>query len=95
MKSAGLGPEDLAPLTQALARGEADLARFATDAVLRRCSVVAGTPEECAETLGTLAAARVTLPLLEVRGESEEEKAEAIRLLAREVAPRLQKIWRW
>jgi 5,10-methylenetetrahydromethanopterin reductase len=85
LRLAGLGEDDLAPMRQALARGQ-DPAALCTDAILERTSVVAGTPDECVEILTGLARAGLTLPLLEVVG----DEAETIRLLAREVAPRVR-----
>jgi 5,10-methylenetetrahydromethanopterin reductase len=87
LRAAGLGEADLAPLRDAVARGEGgDLAPYCTDDVLRRTSVVAGTPAECVAILERLGEAGLTLPLLEVVG----DEATSIRLLAREVAPRLR-----
>jgi 5,10-methylenetetrahydromethanopterin reductase len=82
---AGLTEDDLAPIQRAIARGEAgDPSRHVSDEILRKTSVIAGTPEECVETVRNLAASGLTLPLLEVAWEGREE---TIRLAAGEVAP--------
>jgi 5,10-methylenetetrahydromethanopterin reductase len=82
---AGLTEDDLAPIQRAIARGEAgDPSRHVSDEILRKTSVIAGTPEECVETVRNLAVSGLTLPLLEVAWEGREE---TIRLAAGEVAP--------
>lgn len=88
LQCAGLTAEDLKPMRDALARGErGDLSAYLTDEILRKTSVIVGTPEECVGTLKQFTEAGLTLPLLEVAGETREDKMETIRLAAREIAP--------
>ena len=88
LDSIGLTEQEAGPLLDAIKRNEkGGLHRYVSDEMLRKTAVIAGTPDEAAEVLADFLMTGVTLPMLEVHGDSVEDKVETIRLLAREVCP--------
>jgi alkanesulfonate monooxygenase SsuD/methylene tetrahydromethanopterin reductase-like flavin-dependent oxidoreductase (luciferase family) len=90
LSSSGITDTELAPLRQRIASGNEDLTDLVTDDMLRKFAVVAGTPDEAREILQGLVDAGMNLPLMEVVGDSEADKLEAIDLIAKEIAPNLK-----
>ncbi|MBI4564830.1 MAG: LLM class flavin-dependent oxidoreductase [Planctomycetes bacterium] len=89
LSSSGITEEELAPMRKALEAGKEDLTEFVSDRILRRFTVVAGTPEECVPVLQELVDAGLDLSLMEVVGADADACLETIRLLGMEVVPRL------
>ena len=58
--------------------------------MMRRFTVISGTPDECREIVQDLIDAGLNLPLLEVVGKTEEDNLETIRLMGKEVLPKLK-----
>ncbi|MCY4361084.1 MAG: LLM class flavin-dependent oxidoreductase [Gammaproteobacteria bacterium] len=90
---AGSGLPDSAwePFRQAIADGTQDnVTRYVTDEMMRKFTVISGTPEDCLEITQELVDAGLTLPLLEVVGANEADNLETIRLMGEEVVPNLR-----
>jgi len=90
---AGSGLPDSAwePFRKAIAEGtQDDVTHFVTDEMMRKFTVISGTPEECLEITQELVDAGMNLPLLEVVGETEEDNLETIRLMGEEVMSKLK-----
>ena len=90
---AGSGLPDSAwdPFRKAIAEGTQDnVAQFVTDEMMRKFTVISGTPEDCLEITQELVDAGLNLPLLEVVGASEADNLETIRLMGEEVVPNLR-----
>jgi alkanesulfonate monooxygenase SsuD/methylene tetrahydromethanopterin reductase-like flavin-dependent oxidoreductase (luciferase family) len=58
--------------------------------MMRKFTVISGTPEDCLEITQELVDAGMNLPLLEVVGEAEEDNLQTIRLMGDEVMPKLK-----
>lgn len=89
LASSGITDEELGPLRAAVERGEENLTSMVTDEIMRKFTVVSGTPAECVVILQELIDAGLNLPLMEVVGEDAEMNLETIRLLGEEVVPNL------
>ncbi len=90
---AGSGLPDSAwePFRQAIEDGTQDnVAHLVTDEMMRRFTVISGTPEDCLEITQELVDAGLNLPLLEVVGADEAANLETIRLMGEEVVPNLK-----
>ena len=90
LSSSGLSEEELAPLRAAVERGEEDLTDMITDDIMRKFTVVSGTPAECVEILQELIDAGLNLPLMEVVGTDAGMNLETIRLFGEQVVPNLR-----
>ena len=91
LSSSGLAQEAFEPFKKALEAGrEDDVTDLVSDEMMRRFTVVSGTPEECVPILQELVDAGLDLPLMEVVGADAEACLETIRLLGTEVAPHLK-----
>jgi len=86
----GITEEELAPMRARIASGNENLVDLVSDAIMRRFTVVAGTPAEATESLQALVDAGLNLPLMEVVGADKEANLETIRLVGSEVMPRLK-----
>lgn len=90
LSSSGLPDETWEPFRKAIAEGTEDhVTHLVDDEMMRKFTVIAGTPEECTELLQQLVDAGLNLPLMEVVGASEADNLETIRLLGTEVVPNL------
>ena len=90
---AGSGLPDSAwePFRQAIADGTQDnVTQYVTDEMMRKFTVISGTPEDCLEITQELVDAGLNLPLLEVVGANEADNLETIRLMGEEVVPNLR-----
>lgn len=90
---AGSGLPDSAwdPFRKAIAEGTQDnVTHLVTDEMMRRFTVISGTPDECLEITQELIDAGLNLPLLEVVGKTVEDNLETIRLMGEKVLPRLK-----
>ena len=67
-----------------------NVTHLVTDEMMRKFTVISGTPEECLEITQELVDAGMNLPLLEVVGETEEDNLQTIRLMGEEVMPKLK-----
>ena len=91
LSSSGLAQEAFEPFKKALEAGrEDDVTDLVSDEMMRRFTVVSGTPEECVPILQELVDAGLNLPLMEVVGANAEACLETIRLLGTEVVPHLK-----
>jgi len=90
---AGSGLPDAAwdPFRKAIADGTQDkVTHLVTDEMMRKFTVISGTPDDCLAITQELVDAGLNTPLLEVVGESEADNLETIRLMGEQVVPRLQ-----
>ncbi|MCC7411265.1 MAG: LLM class flavin-dependent oxidoreductase [Gammaproteobacteria bacterium] len=90
---AGSGLPDSAwePFRKAIAAGTEDhVEHLVTDEMMRKFTVISGTPDECLEITQELVDAGMNLPLLEVVGKSEADNLETIKLMGEQVMPRLR-----
>lgn len=90
---AGSGLPDSAwePFRKAIADGTQDnVTHLVTDEMMRKFTIISGTPEDCLEITQELVDAGMNLPLLEVVGETEEDNLQTIRLMGDEVMPKLK-----
>ncbi|MCY4155313.1 MAG: LLM class flavin-dependent oxidoreductase [Gammaproteobacteria bacterium] len=91
LSGSGLPDSAWEPFRQAIADGTQDnVTRYVTDEMMRKFTVISGTPEDCLEITQELVDAGLNLPLLEVVGASEADNLETIRLMGEEVVPRLR-----
>lgn len=91
LAGSGLPDEAWDPFRKAIAEGTQDhVTHLVTDEMMRKFTVISGTPEDCLEIVQELVDAGLNLPLLEVVGDTEEENLETIRLMGEEVVPRLK-----
>ena len=91
LSASGIAEEEFAPFKKALAEGrEDDVTDLVSDDMMRRFTVVSGTPEECVPILQELVDAGLNLPIMEVVGADTEACLESIRLLGTEVVPHLK-----
>lgn len=91
LAGSGLPDSVWEPFRQAIAAGtQDDVTRYVTDEMMRKFTVISGTPEDCLEITQELVDAGLNLPLLEVVGASEADNLETIRLMGEEVVPRLK-----
>jgi 5,10-methylenetetrahydromethanopterin reductase len=89
LTSSGVEEAVLAPMRDAVKRGEQDLTAMISDDFMRQFNVVSGTPDECVDILQDLIDAGLNLPLMEVVGEDAAMNLETVRLLGEEVLPKL------
>ncbi len=90
LAGSGLPDEAWEPFRKAIAEGTQDhVTHLVTDEMMRRFTVISGTPEDCLEITQELVDAGLNLPLLEVVGETEQDNLETIRLMGQEVVPNL------
>jgi len=90
---AGSGLPDTAwdPFRKAIAEGTQDhVTHLVTDEMMRKFTVISGSPEDCQEIVQELIDAGLNLPLLEVVGDTEKDNLETIRLMGEEVVPHLK-----
>ena len=90
---AGSGLPDSAwePFRKAIKEGTQDnVTQYVTDEMMRKFTVISGTPEDCLEITQELVDAGLNLPLLEVVGADEADNMETIRLMGEEVVPNLK-----
>ncbi|MGH8323087.1 MAG: hypothetical protein ACRETD_04700, partial [Steroidobacteraceae bacterium] len=79
------------PFRKAIAAGTEDkVTHLVTDEMMRKFTVISGTPDECLEVTQELVDAGLNTPLLEVVGKSEADNLETIRLMGQDVVPRLK-----
>jgi alkanesulfonate monooxygenase SsuD/methylene tetrahydromethanopterin reductase-like flavin-dependent oxidoreductase (luciferase family) len=91
LAGSGLPDESWEPFRKAIADGTDDnVTHLVTDEMMRRFTVISGTPDDCLEITQDLVDAGLNLPLLEVVGESEEYNLEVIRLMGEHVVPKLK-----
>ncbi len=87
----GLPDSTWDPFRKAIADGTDDnVTHLVTDEMMRRFTVISGTPEDCLEITQELVDSGLNLPLLEVVGGSEEDNLESIRLMGEHVVPNLK-----
>jgi 5,10-methylenetetrahydromethanopterin reductase len=90
LTGSGLPDEAWDPFRKAIEDGTDDnVTHLVTDEMMRRFTVISGTPEDCLEITQELVDAGLNTPLLEVVGASEEDNLETIRLMGEEVVPNL------
>lgn len=90
LSRSGITEAELAPLRARIAQGNENLVDLVSDAIMRRFTVVAGTPAEATEILQELIDAGMNLPLMEVVGADEAANLETIRLVGTQVVPNLK-----
>ncbi len=91
LAGSGLPDEAWEPFRQAIADGtDDDVTHLVTDEMMRKFTVISGTPDDCLEITQELVDAGLNLPLLEVVGESEAYNLEVIRLMGEHVVPNLK-----
>jgi len=91
LAGSGLPDSTWDPFRKAIEEGTQDnVTHLVTDEMMRRFTVISGTPEECLEITQELVDAGLNLPLLEVVGETEADNLETIRLMGEEVVPHLK-----
>jgi 5,10-methylenetetrahydromethanopterin reductase len=90
LAGSGLPDEAWDPFRKAIEDGtDDDVTHLVTDEMMRRFTVISGSPEDCLEITQELVDAGLNTPLLEVVGASEEDNLETIRLMGEEVVPDL------
>jgi alkanesulfonate monooxygenase SsuD/methylene tetrahydromethanopterin reductase-like flavin-dependent oxidoreductase (luciferase family) len=90
---AGSGLPDSAwdPFREAIAAGTQDnVTHLVTDEMMRKFTVISGSPEDCLEITQELVDAGLNLPLLEVVGKTEADNLETIKLMGEHVVPNLK-----
>ncbi len=91
LSSSGLPDETWTPFRAAIEAGTEDnVTQLVSDDVMRKFTVIAGTPDDCLELLQQLVDSGLNLPLMEVVGASQEDNLETIRLLGEQVVPKLK-----
>ncbi|MFQ5660244.1 MAG: LLM class flavin-dependent oxidoreductase [Gammaproteobacteria bacterium] len=91
LAGSGLPDETWDPFRKAIAEGTDDnVTHLVTDEMMRRFTVISGTPDDCLEITQELVDAGLNLPLLEVVGADEADNLETIRLMGEEVVPGLK-----
>ena len=91
LAGSGLPDSTWDPFREAIAAGTQDhVAHLVTDEMMRRFTVISGTPEDCLEITQELVDAGLNLPLLEVVGKTEADNLETIRLMGEHVVPNLK-----
>lgn len=91
LASSRLPDESWEPFRRALAEGKEDrVTHLMSDEMMRKFTVIAGTPDDCVEILQELVDAGLNLPLMEVVGADQNANLETIRLLGEEVVPKLE-----
>ncbi len=87
----GLPAKTWDPFRKAIADGTDDkVTHLVTDEMMRRFTVISGTPKDCLEITQELVDSGLNLPLLEVVGASEKDNLETIRLMGEHVVPNLK-----
>ena len=90
---AGSGLPDSAwdPFRKAIEEGTQDnVTHLVTDEMMRKFTVISGTPEDCLEITQELVDAGLNTPLLEVVGKTEADNLETIQLMGEHVVPNLK-----
>jgi 5,10-methylenetetrahydromethanopterin reductase len=91
LSGSGLPDAAWEPFRKAIKDGTQDhVTHLVTDEMMRRFTVISGTPDDCLEITQELVDAGLNLPLLEVVGETEADNLETIRLMGEQVVPRLR-----
>ncbi len=91
LSGSGLPDHSWDPFRKAIADGTQDnVVQFVTDEMMRRFTVISGTPGECLQITQELVDSGLNLPLLEVVGATVEDNLETIRLMGQEVLPKLK-----
>ncbi len=91
LAGSGLPDEAWDPFRKAIADGtDNNVTHLVTDEMMRKFTVISGTPDDCLEITQELVDSGLNLPLLEVVGAGEEDNLETIRLMGEEVVPRLK-----
>src|SRR5206468_7015001 len=88
LECAGLTPEEIRPVSDAMERGGRLAAKAAvTDEILDKCKPIAGTPEDCVTAIEEYREAGCTHIMLELWGENREKQ---IDLFGSEVLPHVR-----
>lgn len=91
LSSSGLPDSTWDPFRKAIEEGTQDnVTHLVTDEMMRKFTVISGTPDECLEITQELVDAGMNLPLLEVVGATEADNLETIRLMGEHVVPKLK-----
>lgn len=91
LSSSGLPDSTWDPFRKAIEEGTQDnVTHLVTDEMMRKFTVISGTPDECLEITQELVDAGMNLPLLEVVGANEADNLETIRLMGKHVVPKLK-----
>ena len=91
LAGSGLPDATWEPFRKAIADGAQDnVTHLVSDEIMRRFTVISGTPAECREICQELVDAGLNLPLLEVVGASEQDNLDTIRLMGEQVVPQLK-----
>lgn len=91
LSGSGLPDSAWEPFRKAIAEGTQDnVTHLVTDEMMRRFTVISGTPAECLEITQELVDSGLNLPLLEVVGKTVEDNLETIRLMGEHVLPKLK-----
>ncbi len=91
LSGSGLPDSAWDPFRKAIAEGTQDnVTHLVSDEIMRRFTVISGTPEDCLAITQELVDAGLNLPLLEVVGASEADNLETIRLMGEHVIPGLK-----
>lgn len=91
LAGSGLPDEVWDPFRKAIEDGtDDDVTHLVTDEMMRRFTVISGSPEDCLEITQELVDAGLNTPLLEVVGATEEDNLETIRLMGEQVVPNLK-----
>ena len=91
LAGSGLPDSTWEPFRKAIADGTQDnVTHYVTDEIMRKFTVISGTPEDCREIVQELIDAGLNTPLLEVVGATQEDNLETIRLMGEEVMPNLK-----
>lgn len=91
LSGSGLPDSSWDPFREAIANGTQDnVTHLVTDEMMRKFTVISGTPEDCLEITQELIDAGLNTPLLEVVGATEEDNLETIRLMGEHVVPNLK-----
>ncbi len=91
LAGSGLPDASWDPFRRAIEEGTQDkVTHLVSDEMMRKFTVISGTPEDCLEITQELVDAGLNLPLLEVVGETEADNLETIRLMGEQVVPQLK-----
>lgn len=91
LAGSGLPDHTWDPFRKAIADGTQDhVSHLVTDEIMRRFTVISGTPDDCLEITQELVDAGLNLPLLEVVGKSTDDNLDTIRLMGSDVLPKLK-----
>ena len=87
----GLPDSTWDPFRKAIAAGTEDkVTHLVTNEMMRKFTVISGTPKDCLEITQELVDSGLNLPLLEVVGATEADNLETIKLMGEHVVPKLK-----